>query len=256
MQRRLWIAPMAWVAFTIACGRDLPVVTPGPTPTPAATPPPAPTPAPVPSPEPAPTPTPSGNRPPTVSVSGGGACHPVRRFSGAVEPCRLDFEAVASDPDGDHLTYSWSGCASGSGTRATCSIDAVQTFTARVTVRDGSGGSAQASGTALGVNLPPNVRVGGPPSPALSNTFYPTAGNQPDDPEEDADPNQLCTHASVTAHGPCRAVLAQCGGVGDVFDVDITTLAGPGTCTLEAKVSDPWGAVGTDRYVFEVLPPR
>jgi hypothetical protein len=189
-------------------------------------------------------------------VSGGGSCHPRRTFQGAVDPCERQFTANAHDPDGDHLTYAWSGCASGTGTTATCSVDAIRTFTARVTVRDGRGESANASATATGVNLPPNVRVGGPTSPALSNTFYPMAGNQPDDPEEDADPNQLCDHASVTAHGPCRAVLADCGGVGDVFDVDITTLAGPGTCTLEARVSDPWGAVGTDRYVFDVLPPR
>ena len=64
----------------------------------------------------------------------------------------------------------------------------------------------------------------------------------------------LCTRASVTATGPCRAGLAACGGVGDAFDWDVTTLQGPGTCVVEARVADIWGAVGIHRIAFQVLP--
>jgi hypothetical protein len=190
-------------------------------------------------------------------VSGGGSCHPKRTFQGAVEACEVQFTANAHDPDGDRLTYAWSGCASGTEKVATCTIDAIREFTATVKVKDGQGGSDTASGTAQGVNQPPRVRFGGarPPDPAPSHSVYTIVGAQPTDPEDDADPNSLCGHASVTYSGPCWAKLFLCGGVADGFDVDIKTLAGPGTCVLEARVEDPWGAVGTDRIVFQVRHP-
>ena len=43
-----------------------------------------------------------------------------------------------------------------------------------------------------------------------------------------------------------------CGGVSDGFDVDFRTLAGTGTCVLEAKSLDSWGSEGTDRLTFRV----
>jgi len=58
----------------------------------------------------------------------------------------------------------------------------------------------------------------------------------------------------VVTSGPCSAGLAACGGVGDAFDIDIRTLPGGGTCTVEATVRDGWGAVGRDRIAFQVNP--
>ena len=36
---------------------------------------------------------------------------------------------------------------------------------------------------------------------------------------------------------------------------DLRTLAGPGTCVVEATVTDPWGAVARDSFSFRVLAP-
>lgn len=226
-----------------ACDDDRPL-SPGP---PVVNPSPSPTPTAEPSPEPSPT-TPA-NQPPTVTVTSGGDCHP--RPS---EPCTVGFNATASDPDDDRIAYGWDGCAQGNAPFAICTITRPGQFTATVLVTDGQGNFARASGIALGTNEPPIVRLGTPPNPAPSNTSFTLVAGQPEDPEEDEDPNRLCGRATVTASGPCRAALAACGGVGDAFDVDVTTLQGPGTCLIEARVADIWGAVGIARVSFTVLP--
>jgi hypothetical protein len=210
-----------------------------------------PSPSPAATPTPEATPTPAANQPPTVSVVSGGGCHPLPG-----RPCTVAFNATASDPDEDRIAYGWDGCAQGNAPLALCTIPQPGNFTATVLVSDGQGNFARASGTAFGTNEPPVVRLGvpRPPNPAPSNTLYAMAGNQPIDPEDDEDVSRLCTRASVTASGPCQATLASCGGVGDTFDVDLRTLQGPGTCVVEARVADIWGAVGVDRITFQVLP--
>lgn len=211
---------------------------------------PSPTPTPTASPTPEPTPSPAQNKPPTVSVTAGADCHPT-----PTRPCSVHFNATASDPDGDRIAYGWDGCAQGNAPLALCEISRPGPVTATVLVADGQGGFARASAVAHGTNLPPVVSLGaGPPNPAPSNTTFNFAGGEPYDPEEDEIPNVLCTRASVTATGPCRAGLAVCGGVGDAFDWDVTTLQGPGTCVVEARVADIWGAVGIHRIAFQVLP--
>jgi hypothetical protein len=127
-----------------------------------------------------------------------------------------------------------------------------------VDASDGRGGQARAFGTAEGTNQPPVIRLGTPrpPDPAPSNTFFILTGGQPEDPDGDEDSNAMCGNGSttVTYSGPCRAGIAGCGGVGDVFDVDVRTSTGPGVCVVEAQVRDSWGAVGRDRLEFRVLP--
>lgn len=194
--------------------------------------------------------SPQANRPPTVVVRGGGACHP-----SPGRPCTVIFEAEASDPDGDAVTLTWTGCAAGTGGRATCVVTSPETHTTRVEANDGRGGSASATGTAEGTNRPPRVRFGSPrpPDPAPANTLFFLAGGQPEDPDFDEDSNEICrSRTKLTVSGPCRAGLASCGGVGDVFDVDIRTLTGPGTCVIEAEARDSWDAVGSDRLEFRV----
>ena len=82
------------------------------------------------------------NSAPTVTIHGGGSCHP---------NCSIDFSAGGSDADGDPLSYSWSGCTSGTDNRAGCSVTGVGGFTAKVTVNDGWA-TADQSGSATGTN--------------------------------------------------------------------------------------------------------
>src|SRR5262245_45577989 len=236
------------VSLTLAgCEEDRPT-TPRP---PVANPSPTPVPTASPTPSPEPTPTPAANQPPTVTVTSGGGCHPRPG-----QPCTVSFNATARDPEEDHIAYGWDGCAQGNAPLALCTVTQPGDFTASVLVSDGQGNFARASGVAHGFNDPPVVRFGTPrpPNPAPSNTLFTMQGMEPMDPEEDEDGNRLCTKATVVTSGPCRATLFACGGVGDVFDVDLRTLQGPGTCTVEARVPDIWGAVGLDRIVFQVAP--
>lgn len=208
---------------------------------------------PVPSPTPTPTPeaTPDPNRPPTVTVTNDGGCHP-----SPGRPCTTGFNATASDPDGDRLAFGWDGCAQGNSPWTTCTITAPGIVTAIVLVDDGRGGVARASATAEGFNQPPLVVFGHPrpPDPAPANTLFSMSGRQPEDPDDDESPDLLCARARIHAAGPCRAALVRCGGMADAFDVDVQTLTGPGTCVVDAAVPDSWGAVGLARLVFRVLP--
>ncbi len=80
------------------------------------------------------------NRAPSVSLKSSGGC---------TANCTAFFEATAVDYDGDPLSYTWSGCASGSGNRAQCSITGSATIvSATVSVSDGRGGQTSATITA------------------------------------------------------------------------------------------------------------
>jgi hypothetical protein len=240
-------AVIALVACALlqACGDD-PPLRPAPVTLPAATP----TPAPAATPTPTPSSAPENNAP-TVTIEGGGECHPWLD-----KPCYVAFRVKVKERDGDDYTIEWKGCASGSDETGTCVIDRPGVHRAQVIVTDEHGAFDKASAEARGTNSAPRVRFGlnHPPNPAAPNTLYRINGGEPTDPEEDWIPNQICQTAQVSSAGPCTAVLAWCGGVGDAFDVEIRTLPGGGTCTVEATAQDGWGAVGRDRLAFQVSP--
>jgi hypothetical protein len=169
-----------------------------------------------------------GNQPPVVEldwVIDERSCHP---------ECALTVHAVARDADGDALSYTWSGCTSGTQATARCEIVAPGVFTAAVVVRDAFGGVTSVSEEAVGVNEPPSVRGGrtvSGPNAALRVTH------------SDPDGDRLTCGWS----GDCT-----CTGQQGSFDLTCTVPAGAGTCGMRFVCSDAFGATGhTD---FTVLP--
>jgi hypothetical protein len=190
-----------------------------------------------------------------VATGGGGSCHPSAAASTrGARGCTVAFLALGvSDPDGDAVALSWSGCASGTDASASCTITAPGEVVATVTATDGRGGRTSVSASAFGVNVPPQLRFGSPrpQDPSTPGRTYSMVGAQPEDADGDEEGNTLCQRMVFTVSGPCRAGHT-CGGVGDVFDVDVTTSNGPGTCLLEARTRDSWGAEGVARLSFQV----
>ncbi|MGH9388226.1 MAG: hypothetical protein ACRD1Z_01320 [Vicinamibacteria bacterium] len=185
----------------------------------------------------------------------GGSCHPSAAGSRVgARSCTVRLVAQASDPDGDDLEILWSGCGSGRDLIADCVITSPGPLSARIEVRDGRGGAAAAVAQAVGVNEAPEIGFGEPrpPDPAPPNTLYFVNGGQPTDPDDDEEENTLCSRTALTVWGACTAGISRCGGVGDVFDVDIRTTAGPGTCVLELKTMDSWDFEGRARLTFRV----
>jgi hypothetical protein len=194
-------------------------------------------------------------------VTGDEGCHP-RRY-GDIYPCTVTFRAEASDPDGDALSYRWSGCASGQAAEASCVIDQLHTVTASVEVTDGRGGRAQASKSAEGTNLPPvpgdfvcRYRPGQNPGAPDCGAFevcpppIPTngigdcidgsfGGSDLEGDRLDCGP----IIASGACHGPVYAY--ECGGVASAFSFEFRTGADEGECVLEISVSDSWGATSS-----------
>ncbi len=162
-----------------------------------------------------------GNRPPTVRVTGGGSCHPV---------CQIEFDAVASDPDGDDLTYEWSGCADGSDSSATCRIGSLGEVAATVIVSDGRGGVTTASANAFGTNRPPTVG-GGQDFNARQARFQVTEG----DPDGD----------SITCgwQGDCS-----CTGSVQSHNLACTLPSGISSCFETYSCTDEWGGSASTTF--------
>lgn len=131
---------------------------PTPPPTSGGNPNPEPTPTPGPAPTPAPTPTPTSspapsNNPPTVTLTAtAGSCHPTPS-----KACSVAVTATANDPDGNPISFSWSGCCQGSGAGSSCTVSNISSHTCQVIVSDGRGGSASDSVSVEGVNANPTV---------------------------------------------------------------------------------------------------
>lgn len=200
-------------------------------------------------------PPPPANRPPTVAIRGGGTCHPSAQGSRfGRQSCFVTFSADARDPDGDELSYSWTGCTSGSEPQAVCAIPTPGEHTATVTVMDGRRGQATASKSATGTNAAPVAKITFASS-YPSNYFYSSADPQPEDPDGDEYTSVLCERKKLTVTGPCRAVFGFCGGISYGLDIELHTETGPGVCTITVTFTDSWGAVGRAKAKFFVEPP-
>lgn len=99
----------------------------------------------------------------TVKFTGASSCMPHGSFL-----CALEVAATASDPDGDALTYAWSGCAAGTAATTVCTIKDPGTVAATVTVDDGHGHTVSASASGEGEpepNRPPRSQSSFQPGP-------------------------------------------------------------------------------------------
>jgi hypothetical protein len=209
---------------------------PSPTPMPDSTPTPIPTPAPTPQPSPSPSAQP--NQPPTVTVSGGGPCHP--------DPtCTRPLTAVGQDPEGQPLTYTWTGggC-SGTGASGSVLVSTLGAHACTVTVRDPGGATASASATVTGTNDPPRLDAWlccwdpiacGPTACALI-------------PGRDdgirrfriADDDTAGWTCTATASYECRN--ATCSITGTEGTIRFNVNSTEGTCALDMVIRDRWGA--------------
>jgi hypothetical protein len=162
------------------------------------------------------------NQAPLVSISGPTSCHPTPS-----SPCEVTLIASASDPDGDPLSYIWSGCASGTSATASCTVSSLSEVEAVVHVSDGRGGEANASHMASGVNAPPTCSIGQAmfcAQPLCRITF----GVNASDPDGDTPIALNCADGTALAGNRCR------------FDGAVS-----GTNTVKTiNVKDAWGETG------------
>jgi hypothetical protein len=199
-------------------------------PAPSPNPNPGPTPAPNPSPGATPTPPPPG---PTVTVSGGGSCHPKSPST----PCTVNFSARVTGGQ-TPLSYSWSGCTSGSGTSESCKVNAIKSFTSTVTVKDALGRSATASGTATGILDKSPQKSGGTGCGGVSEggTAYTTVTISDDS------AHSGCSVWNVS--GPCGVKISDCAD--GVVQGAITGKAPGGSCTWAFHYTNVWGQTLVD----------
>lgn len=171
-----------------------------------------------------------GNQPPTVFLEwtgavGTGSCHP---------PCTVTIAAIAVDPDGDPMTYEWSGCASGTDSTARCRLVAPGSVTASVAVSDGHGGVTTDSVTAVGTNAPPSVRGG-------QTVRGPQAALRVSSSDPDGDGLECGWSGDCT-----------CTGQQASFDLLCDVPSAAGSCSMTFRCTDIFGASAQTQ--FTVLP--
>jgi hypothetical protein len=170
------------------------------------------------------------------------------------KPCTIPVNVNATDPDGDLLSYVWSGCATGTSRQVTCTVDRPGPVAATVDVSDGHGHTVRGTATGEGTNDRPRVSASCYPRPTgPTGALYGEFGY--DECYWDAwdlDEGHFCgcEHCeSITASGACRIAWLDCTcRSGPEVDVAWTALSG--TCTVTFNIKDSWGLIGTTAVSF------
>ena len=186
---------------------------------------------------------PDPNRPPALHVAFEGAseCAPL-----PARPCTVTLIAQATDPDGDELTYRWSGCAAGSSPRATCTVERLGPIQASVDVGDNHGHAVNGTASATGTNHAPGVQIG--PLILIPTDVIDMLGSITD-PDEELCLSQYCV--SIAASGACRTPSLSCSCLAGL-EAEVHRTAPTGTCNLTFTVKDSWGQTGTTTFSFDV----
>jgi hypothetical protein len=188
------------------------------------------------------------NAAPTVTVvfEGSSTCTPQLG-----KPCTLDVLAQASDPEGDPLRYAWSGCATGTSPRATCTVDRPGLAEASVEVSDDHGHAVNSAISGEGTNHPSGVQIG-------YNTVFPSGSIELLGNVSDPDEGYLCGRqycVSATASGACGSPSLECTCLAGL-EAHVTRTAATGICTVTFSLKDSWGQLGTPAMTFDVSNPR
>jgi len=167
------------------------------------------------------------------------------------KPCTIPVNVNATDPDGDLLSYVWSGCATGTSRQATCTVDRPGPVAATVDVSDGHGHTVRGTATGEGTNQPPHVDANCYPHPygPYGEFGYEECWFTVDDPDE----GWLCGWdrcESATASGACRPAVALDCSCRAGLTAEVWWTASTGTCTVTFNVKDSWGLIGTTAVSF------
>jgi len=203
----------------------------------------------------------------TLAFQGGSSCVPIPPLDGMPgRPCGLPVTAQASDPDGDGLTYRWTGCTDYGfpPNQSTCYVRQVGPVTATVEVNDGHGHTVTASVAGQGVEPPPNA-VNHPPT--IGFGYFSPIKVPPDSPTleglgsiGDPDEGDLCGGGggvggcpwlkAVNVSGDClpdKYAVLGCYCLGGLT-VDVYRTKPSGNCTLTLAVRDSWGLTTTAAF--------
>lgn len=176
------------------------------------------------------------NRAPSAEIQG-----PTETFVGD----QVTFSAIASDPDGDPLSFAWNfgDGATGTGASVTHIFAAEGVFTVRLTVSDGNGGTASASQavTVTRRNQPPVITSTPVTTARIGQAYlYQVVANDPD-----GDPL-----AFALSRGPAGLSISPEGAV---VWAPSESQVGPHEVGLE--VSDGRGGLATQDFVVVVESP-
>lgn len=164
---------------------------------------------------------------PSVTVSSSPACHPT---------CTVTFTAAPVDDEGDSMTVSWSGCASGTGLTKTCQVTSMATITATATATDSHGTSASASKSVQPANQTPSITNPGNKTWA-KNTDVSFQFTVTDD-----DPASTGSCVNYVVPSPVGTKQGCAYWQGSKWQADLHTSSSGGTGTISWTYKDQWGA--------------
>lgn len=213
----------------------------------------------------------TGNRAPVIErIRTTPFCHPL-----PAQPCTVNLVVDAHDPDGDALSYAWSGGSGGDdgsscgpssiGSAAGgCTMRRLESVFADVVVTDPHGASASSRVRVHGVNDAPTLldaAVITPPPPMAPNQV--ATWIVPLESDDDDAAGSTCV---ATAHGACDAIGSRCSAeevtlpngakyhAGVEVTVRARASASAGICEIRASWTDPWGAEGKGGATANVRP--